>query len=414
MGIRYGCGALAPVFAIMAIGAAIGSVLGGCSASASKEAQDVAQAGTAATGEIKPTGAAPADAAAAPMLELNPAQLKTMKIGEVDLHTFTAQRVAVGSIDFNENLSVQVFPPYQGKIIEAYSQIGDQVAKGQPMYTIESPDLIQAESTLIAAAGVYELTTKVLTRAKQLFETQGIAEKDMQQAVSDQQTAEGALKAARDGVRVFGKTDADIDSIVEKRQIDPALVVKSPISGRVTARFAQPGLLVQPGNAPAPYSVADLSTMWMLANVAESDSPLFHLGQEVRVKVMAFGNRDFAGKISMLGATVDPGTHTMLVRSDVRDPKHELRPGMFATFVIDTGAPAQAVAVPVDTVVREGDGTMTVWVTTDRRHFTRRTVKVGLLQDGFDQILDGLQPGEQVVVENAVFLSNMLNAGSSS
>jgi membrane fusion protein, heavy metal efflux system len=409
MGTQHGRGVLARVFATMAIAAAIGTALSGCSAGASKEE---ARSGAAAAAELRP--GAPADAGAAPTLELNPTQLKTVKIAEVGLHTFTAQRVAVGSIDFNENLSVQVFPPYQGKIIDAYAQIGDQVAKGQPMYTIDSPDLIQAESTLIAAAGVYDLTTKVLTRAKQLFETQGIAEKDMQQAVSDQQAAEGALKGARAGVRVFGKTDAQIDSIVEKRKIDPALVVRSPISGRVTARFAQPGLLVQPGNAPAPYSVADLSTMWMLANVAESDSPLFHLGQDVRVKVMAFGDRDFAGKISMLGATVDAGTHTMLVRSDVRDPKHELRPGMFATFVIDTGAPAHAVAVPVDTVVREGDGTMTVWVTTDRRHFTRRTVKVGLLQDGFDEILDGLQPGEQVVVENAVFVSNMLNAGASS
>jgi membrane fusion protein, heavy metal efflux system len=409
MGIRHGRGGLAPGFTIMAIAAAIGTVLGGCSASASREPQDVARAGTPSSGEIKPAGAA---GALAPAVELNPTQLKTIKLGEVGLHTFTPQRVAVGSIDFNENLAVQIFPPYQGKIIEAYAQIGDAVAKGQPMYTIDSPDLIQAESTLIAAAGVYDLTTKVLTRARQLFETQGIAEKDMQQAVSDQQTAEGALKAARDGVRVFGKTDAEIDSIVDKRKIDPALVVRSPIGGRVTARFAQPGLLVQPGNAPAPYSVADISTMWMLANVAETDAPLFHLGQQVKVKMMAFTDRDFAGKISMLGATVDPGTHTMLVRSDVRDPKHELRPGMFATFVIDTGAPAAAIAVPGDSVVREGDGTMTVWVTTDQRHFTRRTVQLGILQDGFDQIVDGLQPGEQVVVEGAIFLSNMLNAGT--
>ena len=120
--------------------------------------------------------------------------------------------------------------------------------------------------------------------------------------------------------------------------------------------------------------------MWMLAYVIESDSPLFHVGQEVKVKVMAYPDRVFEGKISTIGATVDPTTHRLLVRSEIRDPKHELRPGMFATFVIRTGDSVRSTAVPADGVVREGDGTMTVWVTTDRRTFTKRTVKLGMQQ----------------------------------
>src|ERR1700720_1042240 len=97
--------------------------------------------------------------------------------------------------------------------------LGDNVKRGQPLLTIESPDLIQAESSLIAAAGVLDLTTHVLTRAKQLYEVQGIAEKDLQQAISDQQTAEGALKAARDAVAVFGKSQAEVDRMVKTRNI---------------------------------------------------------------------------------------------------------------------------------------------------------------------------------------------------
>jgi len=369
----------------------------------------------AAATAVKPnTGTTAANAASTPSVELNERQLQAVQVAAAAVHTFSPQRVAVGSIDFNENLAVQVFTPYPGKIIEAFAQIGDEVTKGKPLFTIDSPDLVQAESALIAAAGVYELTSATLLRAKELFETQGIAQKDLQQAVSDQQSAEGALKAARDAVRVFGKTEAEIDEIVAKRKIDPALVVRSPINGRVTARNAQPGLLVQPGNAPAPYAVADLATMWMLADVAESDSPMFRLGQPVRVKVMAFPDRDFEGKISNIGATVDSSTHTVLVRSEVRDPHHELRPGMFATYVIEVGHAIQGIAMPLNGVVREGDGTMTIWVTADRKHFTRRQVKVGTQQDGFDQILDGLQAGEQVVTDGAVFLSNMLNAGSES
>jgi len=354
------------------------------------------------------------EAAVKDSVDLSDAQVKGLKVDGAATHVFSVQRTAVGSIDFNENRSVQVFPPYQGKIIEAYGDVGDEVAKGKTLFTIDSPDLVQAESALIAAAGVFDLTSATLKRARDLYQTKSIAEKDMEQAVSDQQAAEGALKAAREAVRVFGKTEAQIDAIVASRRIDPALVVTSPVSGRITARIAQPGLLVQPGSTPAPFTISDVSSVWMLANVPESDSPVFHVGQEVSVSVMALPQRVFQGKITAIGETVDPNTHTAVVRSEVRDPKHELRSGMLATFIIRTGAPLAAVAVPLNGVVREGDGTMSIWVTTDRHHFTRKTVTIGLQQDGMDQITQGLEPGQLVVTDGAIFLSNMLVAAPDS
>jgi len=356
----------------------------------------------------KPTG----DPLAAQSIELSETQLASVKVEAVGEHLFPIEKDAVGSIDFNQEMSVQVFTPYQGRIIGLFAKVGDEVPKGRTLFTIDSPDLLQAESTLISAAGVYDLTTRVLARAKQLFETRAIAQKELEQNTSDQQAAEGALKAARDNVRLFGKSEADINRIVAERRLDPTLVVPSPIAGRITARNAAPGLLAQPGNAPAPFSVADISTMWMLANVAESDSPAFHPGQEVKVKVMAYPGRIFEGKISTIAATVDPNTHRVLVRSEIADPQHELRPGMFANFVIRTGDPVLGVAVPLDGVVREGDGTMTVWVTTDRRRFFKRTVRLGLTRDGYHQIVDGLQSGELVATTGALFLSNALLTAS--
>jgi cobalt-zinc-cadmium efflux system membrane fusion protein len=367
-----------------------------------------------AQSQPSPNPAPVSDAASTdPVLELTEKQLASIKVAPVGNHVFPLQKEAVGSIDFDENMSVQVFPSYQGKIITAFAQVGDEVEKGKPLFTIDSPDLVQAESTLIAAAGVFELTSRALSRAQKLYATQGtggIAQKDLDQATSDKQSAEGALKAARDAVRVFGKTEAEIDGIVAERRIDPQLVVKSPITGKITARNAQPGLLVQPGNAPAPYTVSDLSTMWMVANVPESDSSSIKVGQTVQVSVMANPGQVYDGKITTLGATVDPNLHTLLVRSEVKDPRHELRPGMFASFTIDTGDPVTATAIPVNGVVREGDGTMTVWVTTNRHRFTQRQVKVGLQHDGYDQILEGLAQGELVVTDGAVFLDNMLTA----
>ena len=184
----------------------------------------------------------------------------------------------------------------------------------------------------------------------------------------------------------------------------------SPVSGRVTTRNAQPGLFVQPGNPPAPYTVANVAIKWMLADVLESDIPLFHLGQPVAVKVVAYPERVFRGKVSKIYANVDPNTHRATIRSEIADPRNELRPGMLANFVICVGNPVEGTAIAANGVVREPDGTITAWVTTDRRHFSQRVIKTGLRTDRQVQVLEGLQRGELVVSDGAIFLSNMLQA----
>jgi membrane fusion protein, heavy metal efflux system len=188
----------------------------------------------------------------------------------------------------------------------------------------------------------------------------------------------------------------------------------SPITGRVTARSAAPGLFVQPGNAPAPFTVADINLMWMLAQVPEADSPAFRVGQPLQVTLNALPNRVFDGKIITIGPSVDPNTRRVFVRSEIKDPEHALRSGMFANFVIRIGPPVRSPGIPSDGIVREGDGTMTIWVTADRRRFTRRNVKIGTLSEGYRQILEGAHVGELVATEGALFLSNALATASAS
>lgn len=346
-----------------------------------------------------------------PAVDLSPSQLKSIKIEPVGSYRFDVEKDAVGNISYADDLSVDVFPPYQGTIIKALVELGTPVQRDEPLYTIKSPDLIQAESTLIGAAATYELTSKELARAKDLYTTNvGVPQKELEQAISDQQTAEGALKAARDAVRVFGKTDTEIDQIIASRKIDPALVVRSPIAGKVTAFNAPAGLLVQPGSGTAPYSVANVTVKWMLANVPEGESASYHIGQPVEVKVMAYPGHVFKGKVSKIYEAVDPNTHRVTIRSEIADPRNELRPGMLANFVIRVDGPVFATAIPANGVVREPDGTMVAWVTTDRRHFVQTIVETGLRQNGRVQILDGVKQGELVVSDGAVFLSNMLEA----
>lgn len=344
-------------------------------------------------------------------VDLSEKQAAALKVGAVESRDFALFKTAVGTIDFNEDLLVQVFSQYPGKILRANYNIGDDVKAGDILFTIDSPDLLQAESTLLASAGVLELQKRTLARALNLLKAGGSAQREVDQSTSDEQTAEGNFKAARDAVRIFGKTDAEIDQVVEKRKVDSTLLVPSPIAGRIVARSAAPGLLVQPGNAPAPYSVADMATMWMLANVVETDAPAYKLGQDVEVRVPAYADKVFKGHVTALGAMIDPNSHRQLVRSQIDDPEHLLRSGMFASFVIRVGDPVHSLAMPANGIVREGDGTMTVWVTGDRRHFIKRTVKIGLAQDGWTQILSGLEPNDIVVMDGAVFLSNKLLLG---
>jgi membrane fusion protein, heavy metal efflux system len=363
---------------------------------------------TASTATDQPGSGKLADT---PIVDLSEKQAGTLKIAPVGPRDFVIVKTAVGTIDFNENLLVQVFSQYPGKILKAFYNLGDEVKQGDVLFTIDSPDLLQAESNLLATAGVLELQRRTLARVTSLLKTGGSAQKDVDQSTSDEQTAEGNFKAARNGVRIFGKTDQEVDQILEQRKVDSTLLVPSPISGRIVTRNAAPGFLTQPGTPPPPFQVANLSTMWMLANVIETDIPAYKVGQEVEVRVPAYPGTVFKGHVTNVGQMIDPNTRRQLVRSEIDDPDHLLRSGMYASFVIRVGDPVHSLAVPAEGVVREGDGTMTVWVTTDRRRFTKRTVTVGLQQDGWTQILEGLQPGETVVTDGAVFLSNKLLLG---
>jgi cobalt-zinc-cadmium efflux system membrane fusion protein len=277
-------------------------------------------------------------------VELSPNQLNAIKIGTVGTYVFPVEKEEVGSISFDED-----------------------------------PAIVQVESTLLGVAGTVEVTSNELVRAKALYETNGIAQRELEQAISDDETAEAALKSARSALRAFGKTDTEIDAMIS--------------SGKM-------------GSAPAGPS----SVKWVLANVLESDSPLVQTEQPIKVKVMAFPGRAFDGKVSKIYATIDPNLHRLAVRCQIDDPKDELRPGMLANIAIQVSEPVESIAVHPNGVVREGDGTMTAWVTTDRQHFTQRIVKTGLREDGEVQILDGLQRGEMVVTDGAIFLDNMLQA----
>ena len=243
----------------------------------------------------------------------------------------------------------------------------------------EDPAIVQAESALLSAAANLELSSKELERVQSLGEGNGIAQKELEQASAAQESAAAALKAARDAVRALGKSDAEIERMIAARRI------QSAAAGHARRK-------------------------WALANVTESDSVAVRPGQPVSLTVLAYPGRTYAGKVARIYAAVDPATHRVAVRAEIADPRDELRAGMLAEFTIDVAAPVQAVAVPANGAVRESDGSTSVWVTTDRRHFVQRRVRTGERDGGWVQVLEGVRTGEFIVSDGAVFLSNLLEA----
>ena len=345
------------------------------------------------------------------MVALTDGQMRFVQMVTAQLRDFAPSLTVVGNADFDQNKSVQVSAPYAGTITAIAVDEGQKVRRGQPLFTIDSPDLLQAESSLLSSEASLRLTRAALQRAQTLLAAQGMAEKDYQQAVSDETVAEANEKAAARAVRIFGKSDADVQRIVNQRKLDSHFVVVSPISGEVTARNAALGTLVQPGGTPVPVAVAFTAAKWLIADVPESEAPLIKTGERVEAAFDAFPDETFHGRVDNVGQILDPNTHRLTVRVVLPDLQDRIIPQMIATVRIFTGKVAHSPAVPADSLVREGDGTMTVWVTQDQHHFYRRVVRLGMQQDGMYQILSGLRAGEMLAGSGALFISNAWTMG---
>lgn len=340
-------------------------------------------------------------------VQLSEVQASELNVGPSEMKNFESKRSAIGIIDFNQDMAVQVFSPYQGRISSLAVRAGEDVGRGRVLYTVQIPDIATAASTLISTSGSLKNLAQTLRRAQTLYESQSISLKELQQNTSDHQAALAAYTAARKTLSLFGLSDKDVAEIETKQKIDTEMPVRSPFAGRVTARAGAIGQLVQPGTGTAPIAVANLRTLWMVANIPESEVAGYRVGQSVAVKVQAYPTTNFMGKISYISDTADATAHRITVRAEVSNEKGLLKPQMLATFDITLGAPTASVAVPSNALARESDGSIYVWTTQEGLRFKRKKVETALSQDGMVQVTKGLSEGEKIARDKALFLSNL-------
>ncbi|WP_408591659.1 efflux RND transporter periplasmic adaptor subunit [Novosphingobium sp.] len=367
-------------------------------------------------------------------VQLTRAQLASLTIEPARVDDGVERTGASGQITVDETRSTPVFLPYAGQILQVAVDAGARVAQGDVLLRIRTSDIVDARNALFSAqaqrssaASQLRVAQENAARAEQIYREAGGALKDLQQARSDLVNAQSAVRiadsavgSARDKLVVFGKTPVEIARLEGASDIAGAHAetnLRAPIGGVVVTRSVSSGQFVQTGGTTPAFVIADLSKVWLVAQVAETDAERVHLGDHVAVTTSAIPGREFDAVIDNIGAQIDPVTHRLAVRATIANPDGALKPQMFADFTIKTplrevrapvGAPLPGpggvVSVPVQAVIHEGDSAR-VWVYLGNGRVRARDVVPGETHDGRVAIISGLRPGDRVVSSGALFVN---------
>ena len=304
-----------------------------------------------------------------------------------------------GAVAYNAFNTTPVITQVGGPVSRILVVPGEHVKAGQAMLEVSSPDYSQLLNAYLKAADSFRLSEKNYTRAQDLFQHHAIAERDLEQAESDKNQAQADLNAAEQGLKILGIKDL---AGLAKAPSSAQVPVLAPIGGEVVERLVAPGQVVQAGQTQA-FTISDLSTVWVLANVYQGDLAFVHGGDEVVVQTDAYPN-SFHGKISFVSPALDPTTRTLQARVAVDNPGEKLKRDMYCTVTVTAGSIANVVAVPNASVLRDDNNQPFVYVARGANQFGRRDVELGESQNGQTQILKGISPGERVVGDGSLFL----------
>jgi len=304
-----------------------------------------------------------------------------------------------GAVEYNAFNTTPVITQVGGPVTRILVVPGDHVRTGQPMLEVSSPDYTQLLDSYLKAADAYRLAEKNFNRAQELYQHHANAEKDLEQAESDRNQAQADLSAAEQGLKILGiRNPAELAKTASSAQIP----VLAPISGEVVERLVSPGQVVQAGQTQA-FTISNLGTVWILANLYQADLQYVRGGDDVVVQTDAYPD-SFPGKISYISSALDPNTRTLQARIVVDNPGEKLKKDMYCTVTVTAGVLKNALAVPNASILRDDDNQPFVYVLDGQNQFIRRDVELGEVQDGQTQIVKGISAGEKVVGNGSLFL----------
>jgi cobalt-zinc-cadmium efflux system membrane fusion protein len=353
-----------------------------------------------------------------------------LTIEPVTRDVFRSELLTEGKIAVDEDRSTLVFSPYSGRVVKLLAKPGDAVIAGQPLFVVEAPDMVQTQNDFISASAVLnkarsalELAEIVERQNKLLHETRAVPLRDLQQAQAavtaaqnDLRSAQTTLEMTRNRLKILGLTDEEITTFGQTGAVNPQTVIHSPIAGTVIQRKVGPGQYVNtssnnPSASDPTFVIGDLSTVWLVAYVRESEASNVRTGQAVRFSVLTYPDQVFTANIAYVATSLDPNTRRLLVRATIDNAKKLLKPEMFASVTILTGEGDSSLGVPRDAIIYDGKSAR-VWLARENDNAVEpREVKLGLSNGRVVQVLEGLRGDEKIVIKGSLFVDRAAAGG---
>lgn len=326
-------------------------------------------------------------------------QLEHVQVVTVQPADFPRVLRLTGTVAFNGFRTTPVITQMSGPVSRVVVSPGQQVSKGQPMLYVSSPDYSQLRANYLKARDVHSLAHKNYVRAQDLYAHHAIAQRDLQTAESAEIQAQADLQAAEQSLKILGIAQPDV--LVE-RPVSPEIPLIAPITGEAVERLCAPGQVIQAG-ATQCFTISNMKTVWVLANVYQDQLAYVHVGDPVTIKTDSYPDI-FQGRISFMGAALDPASRTLQARIDTANPGGKLKKDMYVTATVVAGKIRNALLVPDSAVLRDAENEPFVYVEAGAGQFARRKVKLGESFAGKTQIVSGLTPGDRVVGDGSLFL----------
>ena len=356
-----------------------------------------------ACGDKTPSAPAAASAQADPLsVAIKPEMANQFKVSQLQMQEVTPWLEISGRIEANDRSVTRIGAAVTGRVTEVLAEVGDRVQRGQALARVASSELTSAQMGFLKAHSAASQAERAVERAHQLIQADVIGSAELQRRESESALARAELRAAGDQLRLMGLPQDAIDRLKDQGTLHPVAAVSATLAGVVIERKVSHGQVAQPGDHL--FTVADLDTVWVVGALPEQTARSVQTGQTVMIEVPALGNRSLSGKIVYVGDTVSPETRSVTIRTQVDNPKRDLKPQMLATMRV-RGGTQQTLAVPAQAVVRENDRDH-VFVRTAEQRFLLTPVELGPAQDLVRPVIKGLSAGAEVVTEGAFHMNN--------
>ncbi|MDB4912497.1 MAG: efflux transporter, family, subunit [Gemmatimonadetes bacterium] len=330
-------------------------------------------------------------------------QASRIKIADVAVSTFRASIQTTGTVAFNGDRSTQVLAPLSGPITKILVNTGSYVKQGDALATVTSPDFASAMAAYRKAQSAYRNAQRIADLDEQLFKNDAISRREVDQAQTDAAGAAADRDAAIEQMRSLGVSESTIAAVRDNKPVSQLeAVIRAPISGTVVEKLVNPGQLIQAGST-ACFTIADLSTVWVMANVFESDLGAVAPGEEASVVTGAFST-PIAGRVVYVGSLVDPASKATAVRVLTPNPRDALKRDMLVNVTIRASSSKTGMLIAASAVLRDDQNLPFVYVALPNNHFARRSITIGSRIGDQYEVMSGLIAGDRIVVDGALFL----------